>query len=75
VGLGSERVRDGCDVEDGAVLLAFGSILREQVPLVLQRHPVVTPRLPHVRLADVEGEQIHKRAPPCQVLREGSLGA
>ena len=43
---------------------AFGGALRKEAPLVLRRHPGITPGLPHMRLADIEGGLRHKRAPP-----------
>ena len=58
-------------IEEGAALLGFGGALREEVPLVLRRHPGVTPGLPHMRLADIEGVLRHERAPPCTILCEG----
>ena len=45
--------------------------MREEVPRVLRRHPGVTPGLPHMRLADIEGGLLHERGPPCTILCEG----
>ena len=47
--------------------------MREEAQLVLRRNPGVTPGLPHVRLADIEGRLRHECAPPCAVLCEGGL--
>ena len=65
-GLDSGRVRDDRGIEEGAALLGFGGALREEVLLVLRRHPGITPGLPHMRLADIEGGLCHERAPRIQ---------
>ena len=72
VGLDSGRVRDGRGVEEGAVLLGLGGVLREEARFVLQRHLGVTLRLPNARLADIEGGLRHERAPSCAVLSNGT---
>jgi hypothetical protein len=52
-------LQEGRGVEEGVALLGFSSALREESLLVLQRHPVCTPGLPHVRLIDIEGGLRH----------------
>ncbi len=64
-------LQKGRGVEEGVALLGFSSALREESLLVLQRHPVFTPGLPHVRLIDIEGGHRHAHAPPRAVLCEG----
>ena len=64
-------LQKGRGVEEGVALLGFSSALREESLLVLQRHPVFTPGLPHVRLIDIEGGLRHAHAPPRAVLCEG----
>ena len=69
--LDSGRVRNSRDVEDSAALLGFVGALRTEAPLVLQRHPGVRPRLPHVWLADLKGVLRHRHTPLRTALREG----
>ncbi len=64
-------LQEGRGVEEGVALLGFGSALREESLLVLQRHPDFTPGLPHVRLIATEGGLRPAHAPPRAVLCEG----
>jgi hypothetical protein len=54
-------LQEGHGVEEGVALLGFSSALREESLLVLQRRPVFTPGLPHVRLIDIEGGIVRVR--------------
>ena len=60
-------------VETVQEMLLLRDWVREEAPLVLRRHLGVTPGLPHMRLADIEGGLRHERAPRYTALCEGGL--